>query len=249
MSDPKLLTIDIETSPLVAHVWGLWKQTVSLNQLMESTEMISFAAKWHGKPTTYFYSSFHNGKERMVQAAYDLLGEADAVIHYNGTSFDMPHLRREFLLAGLPPHKPVEEIDLLKVARGRFNFPSNKLQYVSQAVGLKGKAQHEGHTLWVKCMAGDEQAWAQMKKYNRQDVILTEQLYDVLRPWITGHPHMGLFTDHDGEVCQRCGSANLVKQGFKHTLTSSYQQYQCRDCGSWSRGAKSVDRVGARGTQ
>jgi len=65
-------TIDIETSPNVAHVWGLFKQTVSLNQLMESGQVISFAFKWHGDKRVLFFSDHHNGHEAMIQAAHDL---------------------------------------------------------------------------------------------------------------------------------------------------------------------------------
>jgi len=33
----QILLLDIETAPNTAHVWGLWNQNVSLNQLMESS--------------------------------------------------------------------------------------------------------------------------------------------------------------------------------------------------------------------
>jgi len=79
----------------------------------------------------------------MIQAAHDLLSEADAVIHYNGNSFDMPWLHTEFLLAGMPPPEPYKNIDLLLAVRKRFRFVSNKLDYVTQAVGLEGKVHHE----------------------------------------------------------------------------------------------------------
>jgi len=75
----RLLTLDIETSPNLAHVWGLFKQNIGLNQLMESGQVISFAAKWHGDKKVLFYSDHHNGHDVMVQAAHDLLSEADAV--------------------------------------------------------------------------------------------------------------------------------------------------------------------------
>ena len=122
----KLLTLDIECSPNVGHIWGLWKQTVSLNQLMESGSVISFAARWHGTKKVLFYSDFHSGHGVMVQAAHDLLSEADAVIHYNGNSFDMPWLHTEFLLAGMPPPRPYKNVDLLLAVRKKFRFVSNK---------------------------------------------------------------------------------------------------------------------------
>ena len=68
----------------------------------------------------------------MLEGIHKLLDEADAVIHYNGKRFDIPSLNKEFLLNGMFPPAPFKEIDLLTVARGRFRFVSNKLDYVAQ---------------------------------------------------------------------------------------------------------------------
>lgn len=63
LSGPKVLTLDIETSPNLAHVWSLWKQNVSLSQLMQSGQVICFAAKWHDKPKVTFHSDHHDGHD------------------------------------------------------------------------------------------------------------------------------------------------------------------------------------------
>lgn len=247
MTGPRILTLDIETAPALADVWSLWNVNVGLSQLRQVSTVICFAAKWYGHPRVEFYSDHHNGHEEMVAQAHRLLGEADVVVHYNGAKFDMPHLRREFLLGGLPPHKPVQEVDLLKVAKGRFRFQSNKLDHVAQQLGVGSKVKHAGHALWVACMAGDGRAWAQMRRYNKADVVLTEKVYDRLRPWIHNHPHMGLFLGEEN-CCNRCGSTDLERRGFAHTPLSSYQQYRCRQCGGWLRGKTAIARVNERGT-
>ena len=92
-----LLTIDIETSPNLAHVWGIWQQNVGLPQLLESTEVLCWAAKWYDSDKVMFSSSFADSKETMVKKIWELLNEADVVVHYNGIKFDIPHLNREFL--------------------------------------------------------------------------------------------------------------------------------------------------------
>ncbi|MFJ3084398.1 ribonuclease H-like domain-containing protein [Streptomyces halstedii] len=244
----KLLTLDIETSPNLAHVWGLWQQNVGLPQLLESGEVISFAAKWRDWRETKFYSSFHHGKEAMIEAAHGLLDEADAVIHFNGARFDIPHLNREFIEAGLTPPSPYEQIDLLKVVKKNFRFPSNKLDYVTKALGLDHKISNSGHQLWVKCMAGDFQAWEEMKAYNMQDVVITEQLYDKLLPWITGHPSVGLHDEIDEHSCPNCGSTELEKRGKAYTSVSVFQRYRCV-CGKWSRGNKRLDSANIQGVK
>ena len=145
---------------------------------------------------------------------WELLNEADAVISYNGISFDMPHLNREFALLGLTPPAPYKNIDLIRTVRKEFNFPSNKLAHVVDALGVGGKMETGGFDLWVGCMNGDPKAWAKMRKYNLTDVKITEKLYDRIRPWIKGHPHLGMFLDAgaDGELmaCPNCGSTKLA---------------------------------------
>jgi hypothetical protein len=243
----KLLTIDIETSPNLAHVWGLWQQNVGLNQLLESGEVICFAAKWYDSEEVDFFSKFHVGQSQMVHLAHKFLDEADAVIHYNGQRFDIPHLNREFVEAGLRPPSPYAQIDLLKVVKKQFRFPSNKLDYVTKALGLDHKVQNGGHQLWVKCMAGDYQAWEEMKKYNVQDVVITEQLYDKLLPWIASHPAHGLYDENEFPSCPNCGSVELERRGRSYTQLGSYQRYQCRSCGKWSRGGKRMSSIDVRG--
>lgn len=248
---PKILTIDIETSPNLAHVWGLWNQNVGLSQLMESGEVISFAAKWRHEDEVMFASVYHDGKTRMVRKAFDLLSDSDYVVHFNGVKFDIPHLNREFLIAGYAPAAPFAQVDLLKVVKKNFRFPSNKLDYVAQALGLGGKTSHTGHQLWVDCLNENPEAWELMKTYNMQDVVLTEKLYDRLLPWISGQPHAGLFyRDEEGEdSCPNCGSLDLRPQGRAYTSVSVFQRFRCAECGKWSRGSKRLAGAGIQSTK
>lgn len=232
----KILLLDIESSPNVAHVWGIWQQNVGLNQLMESSYVLCWAAKWLGSDEVMFDSVHVSKPKKMLKRIHDLISEADAVVHYNGTKFDMPTLNKEFLLHEMNPPAPYKQIDLLKQVRSQFRFPSNKLDYVAQRLGLGKKTSHEGHELWVKCMNKDKDAWFRMEEYNKQDVILLEKLYVRLLPWIKNHPNHNHSSDN--HVCPTCGSHNIQKRGTAVTTTASYQRYQCRACGSWSQGTK-----------
>lgn len=231
----RILSIDIETTPNLAHVWGLWDQNIGLNQLFETSEVFCFAAQWEGSKTVIFKSAHHDGKEAMIQAAHNLLDEADAILTYNGKRFDAKHLNREFVAAGLAPPSPYKHIDLLQVVKRNFAFPSNKLAYVSEFFGLDGKVQHEGHELWVKCLAGDEKAWRKMRAYNKRDVTLLWDLHAKLLPWIQGYPNRAMY-DGVRNGCKNCASTHLQKRGFDRTLATTYQRLQCQDCGTWQRG-------------
>jgi DNA polymerase elongation subunit (family B) len=233
----KILAIDIETAPNLVHVWGLWQQNVGIPQIIDSGYVMCWSAKWVGEEEIMFSSIHHDGREEMLKKVHELLDEADAVIHYNGTKFDIPTLNKEFLLDGLTPPSPVKEIDLLRTARSRFRFPSNKLDYISQALGLGKKLKHAGHELWIACMNDDPAAWQQMKDYNIQDVVLLEAVYYKLRPWIKGHANFGLYKE-TAQVCPNCGGTHYHRRGFSFTASCKYQRYQCMDCGTWFRSTK-----------
>lgn len=223
----------------------MFKQNVSLGQLVETGEVISFAAKWHGVKKVMFFSVHHDGKDAMLQAAHDLLSEADVVVGYNSKGFDMKWLNKEFLLAGFDAPAPYAQVDLMLEVKKNFRFTSNKLDHVVQQLGIGAKTHHTGFQLWVDCMANDPKAWALMKKYNMQDVVITEKLYDKLLPWIKTHPSHGLYGD-DPDVCPNCGGDGLMPKGYAYTAVSTFQRYKCADCGKWSRGSKAVDRTGIR---
>lgn len=247
----KILTLDIETSPNLAHVWGLWDQNVGITQLREASEVMCIAAKWHGSDSVIFYSQQQDGQPAMIRAAHELLSEADIVVHYNGARFDIPHLNREFIEAGLTPPAPYAQVDLLRVVKKQFRFPSNKLDYVCQALDLGAKQGHTGHQLWIDCLAGDEDAWALMRQYNEQDVRITEKLYDRLLPWISTHPTVALYENPDETSvvrCPNCGGEALKPRGKAYTSVSVFQRYRCDSCGRWSRGSQRLSAVSVRGT-
>ena len=236
----KILLLDIETAPNTAHVWGLFKQNVSVNQLLESSYVLCWSAKWYGKREVFFDSVYKSYPEDMLRGIHELLDEAEAVVHYNGSRFDIPTLNKEFILHGMVPPAPYKQMDLLKVSRSVFKFPSNRLDYVASALKVGEKSKHEGHTMWIKCMNNDPAAWAQMEKYNKKDVLLLEKVYDKLKPWIKNHANHNLYTEGKKVVCPNCGSSNHQKRGFHYTSSCKYQRHQCNKCHNWFRSGKSL---------
>ncbi len=230
----KILLLDIETAPNLVHVWGLWQQNVGLPQIIAAGYVMCWSAKWLGEDEVMF-DSIHNSKPRkMLKGIHSLLDQADAVVHYNGKKFDIPTLNKEFLLYGFLPPAPYKQIDLLSVARTQFRFPSNKLDYVAQALKIGRKTKHAGHELWIRCLNGEEQAWTEMEEYNRNDVVLLEQVYFKLLPWIKHHPNQNLYSAEE-LICPTCGGHHHQRRGLAYTTTCTYQRFQCTECGSWFR--------------
>lgn len=238
----RVLFFDIETRPHEVYTWGLWDQNVGISQITRPGQVFGFAAKWLGNKETKFYSDFAMGHEPMIVQAWMMLNEADIVVTYNGISFDIPHMQREFLMAGLLPPKPYKQIDLMRVAKRQFKFASNKLDYISWQLGLGRKTSHEGFELWVKCMADDPKAWAKMATYAKQDVKLTEKLYHYLLPWLVNVPHIGQM-DGAEHSCWACGGTKLTRDGTAYANVTSYRLYQCQGCGAWVRGSTKLQEA------
>jgi DNA polymerase elongation subunit (family B) len=230
----KLLMIDIETAPIQAYAWGLWDPRIAINQIVSPGYTLCFAAKWYGERNIQFHGLNTCDDKTMIQRAHKLLDEADAVCHFNGRKFDIPVLNKEFVRHHLKPPSPYKQIDLLQTCRRQFRFESNKLDYVSQYLGLGKKTSHKGMELWRACMDGDESAWRLMERYNRQDVRLLERLHDELRPWIRNYPNVNVFDAEPG-CCPKCGSDRQQRRGYQITTTRRYARFQCRDCGAWYR--------------
>lgn len=196
-----------------------------------------WAAKWHGEDEIMFESIHQSSAKKMLARVHKLIGEADAVVHYNGRAFDMPTLNKEFITHGFKPPAPYKQVDLCQIAKSEFRFPSNRLEYIARALGLGEKTKHEGHELWIKCMSRDPAAWKRMEEYNRNDVVLLDAVYERMRPWIKSHPSHGLYDEPGVPVCTNCGSARMQRRGFARTSVNKYARYQCQDCGTWMREA------------
>jgi hypothetical protein len=173
-------------------------------------------------------------------AAWEMINEADVIIGHNLNAFDMPKLNTRFLLHGLPPPKPYQTIDtMLSVKGNTFKFSSNSLAFLTDALNLGGKLDTD-FSLWSRCLAGDAEALADMAKYDCQDVIITEELYTTIRPWIKAHPNMGNFNQTDEKKCPVCGSTHLEDIGTYYALVNQYTVYRCSDCTSLSRSNKAL---------
>jgi DNA polymerase elongation subunit (family B) len=240
----KILLLDIETSPNLAYVWGLWQQNIGINQIEQSGSVLCWAAKWLGEERIFFKSVQHSSESSMLEAIHRLCEQADIIVHYNGKKFDIPVLNREWLKHGFSPPAPSKHLDLYQTCKSKFRFVSNKLDYISQFVGLGKKVRHTGHELWTGCMRNDKASWKLMREYNTQDVVLLENLYLKLRPWIDKHPSIAVFNENS--CCPKCGGGHLQSRGVAVTSGQKYRRLQCQDCGGWSRDTKPLLPRGER---
>ena len=242
----KILTLDIETQPALGFYWNRFRPFITQEQEVMPGKVIAVAAKWLGSKNVMWFSDFHCGHEQMVRSTHNLISEADVLVHYNGKRFDLPWLRTEFAQLGLTPPAPAREVDLYQVVKRQFHLPSNRLDDALAAFDLPRKEKNSGFEMWRKCMVNDPKAWAEMRRYGKQDVASTEALYLKLRGWIPNHPHLGLYVDDVEPVCGNCGGDQMQRRGTAVTPTGLYQRWHCQSCGRWSRGKKSEKLVDVR---
>lgn len=234
---PRLLKIDVETSPHRGYFWKLFDENISLDQLEEPSRIICFAAQWHGEKAVTFRAAWSGARglrRAMLIKLRSMLVEADAVISFNGDHFDLPRINGELVELRLPPLPGLTSIDLYKVVK-KLGLASGKLAYVAPYLKIGAKVKHEGFPLWRAVMEGDSAARARMRKYNIQDTVLLGDLYDVLTPYMPKHPRI-----RDGKKgeCTHCGSNRLQHRGNRYTLAYKIKRLQCTGCGKWQDGER-----------
>ena len=238
MTGPRIATLDVETSPIVAYVWSLWKVNVGLNQIVREWSIMSYCIKDLGKKRVIYEDTSKMADPRddseLLVKLHTELSTVDIIIAQNGKAFDMKKINARFIEAGLAPLAPIKVIDTLLIAKEVAKFTSNKLEWLSKHLTDVPKDSHNefpGMELWTECLKGNPKAWKVMKKYNCIDVPATEELYLKLRPYMVGHPNVAAYYNDDKTRCPRCASVNLRAQD-KPALTQSgeYTRYQCADC-------------------
>jgi predicted RNA-binding Zn-ribbon protein involved in translation (DUF1610 family) len=254
MNGPKVGLIDIETAPLDANVWGLFDQNVGLNQIRSEWSILSFTYKQLGaskRSLTYMDTQGSPRDDRAVCAAlWDIMHDNDFLIAQNGKRFDARKIRARLIMHGFTPHRPVKIIDTMLMARQVAAFTSNKLEWLTTYLSSVQKLKHKdfpGFDLWTECLADNPKAWASMRKYNIVDVLSMEDVYMRLRGWVTGHPNFAAYYDDEKTRCPVCGSEHLIKSDTTHkTNVSEYNQFQCGDCGAWSRDRYTINSKAKR---
>jgi predicted RNA-binding Zn-ribbon protein involved in translation (DUF1610 family) len=135
---------------------------------------------------------------------------------------------------GLKPPSPYQIIDTLEVAKRNFLFPSNKLDYLGTLIRNKGKIKTD-FDLWVRCLAGDITALKSMQDYNKEDVLLLEEVYVFIRSFIHSHSNMAIYQEATEPSCPTCGSSDITECGHYTTTVNQYLAFRCNSCGAICR--------------
>jgi hypothetical protein len=243
---PRVILWDVETSHNLVAVFQLANQDwIQPENIIQERHLICGSWKVLGErdidsvsllddPKT-FKRDPHNDYY-VCKKLHEMLMSADAIVHHNGNKFDIKFVETRLLMHGFSPLPPIVMIDTYQVAKNRFLFNSNKLDYLGQYLGV-GRKKPTTNGLWLRVLNGDKSAIEDMVAYNKQDVALLERVFMKLKPYIANHLNRQLF----GKTgCPRCGSSKVQSRGMHRAITRSYRRFQCQTCGGWFRDLKTT---------
>lgn len=250
---PKILIYDIEVTPesILGYPTRRNNESIKLKTLVDQ-QIFSVSWKWRGEKKTHFksiwdLSSFVTPKDprdilrdvndmELVSLIRDLMDEADVVIGHYSNNFDNPKTMARIAYHRLEVPSAFEELDTKRLS-SQLGQPSNKLDEIGRYYGL-GRKDGDHASLWYDCLMGDKKAQKKMMMYNNQDVILTEDVFDFLIPYLKKAPNLAkYFIDYGVQfklscVCEMCGSDDYVSKGVRSTRTSFRKDYKCNECGN-----------------
>lgn len=241
--EAKVLIWDAEIAPRLGYYYGTY-DTTPIKEVRPPI-LLSVAWKWLGEKKAHCLTLYdrqmasdpYNDK-LLVNELWNLFDEAKIVCGFNSKRFDDKYANYFFVKHNMTPPSPYQEFDVMQTAKKYFNFGCNKLDYLGKLLANGGKTKQTYADFWEDLLEGNKKekkaASDGMKKYNLEDVLVTERLYYKLLPWATNHPNMALAAGHDF-LCSRCGNDSEFKiKAYRRTqMQVNAVQMQCKKCGAY----------------
>lgn len=207
----KRLFFDIETSYLIFRAWRTGEQRLSADQILKDKKIICICYKWQYEDEVHALVWDKNQNDKNILKKFiKILGEADEIIGHNGDRFDIKEIRTRAIQERVLMFPKYRTLDTLKKARKYFNFNSNKLDYLGEALNVGRKLDHEGMSMWIDVVEKKNQKQLdKMIEYCKQDVILLEDVFHVLSPYIDHNTNHSVLQGGKKWACPECGSENV----------------------------------------
>lgn len=232
----KRLYFDIETSPNIGFFWTAgFKLNISTESIIKERAIICICYKWEEDKVTHSlnWDSKQNDK-KMLQDFIKVANEADELVGHNGDKFDLAWVRTRCLFHRIDMFPTYITIDTLKVARSKFKFNSNKLNYIAKYLGI-GQKIHTDYDLWKDIVLNkNKEAMDKMIKYCKMDVILLEKVHKELSLHIPAKTHYGVIFGAYKGSCPECGSDDIIRNNKRVSATGVVKiQMRCNTCGKF----------------
>ena len=189
----KRMIWDLETSPNIGLFWRPgWKVSLSHDNIIQERAIICVCWKWEGDKKVH-HLEWDAGCDRDLCSEFlEIAKTADELIAHNGDNYDVKFFNARCVFHGLDPAPIWKTVDTLVIARRRFGFNSNRLDYLGKFLCGEGKIKTE-FGLWKDILLKNcPLAMKNMVKYCKQDVVLLERYGKSCRPITCRSPTPGL---------------------------------------------------------
>ena len=136
------LFVDIETSPNVGYFWQPgYAVNLPYQAIKKERGIITICYKWQDRKEPEALTWDRGDDKAMLTKWAKVVSGADEIVAHNGDKFDLPHIRTRCAFHGIKLPETYTQVDTLKIARYRFKFNSNRLDYLGKFLGVGGKMQ------------------------------------------------------------------------------------------------------------
>jgi len=229
------LFFDIETGyyKIELRVWQLknYMKYFNPDSIVMDKQIICISYKWQYEDTVHTLD-FSMGEKEMLKEFIKIAGQADELVAQNGDRFDIKQIRTRCIKHGVLMFPNYRTLDTLKKARHYFSFASNKLDYIGEFLNVGGKLEHEGFQMWIDVIEGKSKvALAKMIEYCERDVILLEDVYFVLSPYIDHNNNFAVLTGGERWECPECASKDVKMFRYYSTpMGVIRREMKCNNC-------------------
>jgi DNA polymerase elongation subunit (family B) len=228
------LFFDIETGyyELNIKTFSLKNYTRFFNpkDIVREKEIICISYKWQYEDEVHTLD-WRMGEKNMIKEFVKIMEQAGEVVGHNCDRFDVKELRARALYHGVLMFPNYRTLDTLKKSRQYFNFASHKLDYIGNFLNIGGKLEHEGFELWEKVVNGDEDALEDMIKYCERDVVLLEDAFFVLSPFINHNNNFAVLTGGKKWHCPECASKDVkMFRTYSTPMGVIRREMKCNSC-------------------
>jgi DNA polymerase III epsilon subunit-like protein len=242
VTKPKILYWDIETTHNIAATFPVFNAFINYKAILRDWHILSVAYSWEGEQKVHAVSVMDDPKRfakdphddyHVIKFMRDLIEQADAVVAHNGDKFDMKKFNSRLAYHRLPPLPNVVQIDTLKIAKDKFGFTFNRLDYLARHLGVGRKIKTD-EDLWLECLNGSIKALTKMVRYNKMDIRVLKRVYKIIAPFAPAKLNMNHFTNK--MVCPLCGHKHVHRhKRRKLARAGTMLQYRCASdkCGHY----------------
>ena len=225
----RVMVYDIETSRVVAKLWGTGKQYVNHGALKSETTIISISWKWVGEDKVHAVSWDDNHCDKaLLQKFLKEFNKAAIIVGQNSKSFDNKIVAARAAKHRLFINNFVTNVDVYRLAKSAFRLPSYSMAYMAKYFGLTLKQSHEGIHMWDMIEDGNKAEQKEYLKkmiaYNIGDIVTTEELYMTLRPYFKHVTNLAVKDGLPKWHCPNSGSSNVVLHDTKFTAAGTVQR-------------------------